>query len=341
MRPIVRRTTLSAALFAAAALTAFAQGPAPQASPATAAPPPGRLRSRRARPLHQALRRLLPVRLRRMAGEEPRPRRSRALRAVRRAHRAQPDDPARHPGRRSPSRPEAVPPSTRRSATTTPPAWTRRRSRRRARPPSSRTSTASRAIKTKADLAAELARLHLAGVRGALPLRRPARLQERDACSIAARGPGRPRPARPRLLPEGRGRASRTCASSTPRTCRRCSSCWARRRRPRRRRRRPSSTSRPRWPAPRSSGSSAATPPTAYHKMKREELAALAPAFDWSAYFTAARRARVHGAQRGLAGLLQGRSSDVARRSRAWTTGRPTCAGTPCTTRPRSCPPPS
>ena len=152
---------------------------------------------------------------------------------------------------------------------------------------SSRRSTASPAIKTKAELAR----------RGRPPARARAssalfgfgsQPDFKDATKVhRGRGPGRPRPARPRLLPEGRARASRTCASSTRPTSQRMfelpgdaprGGAEAAQTRPGDRDRAGPRVARAREaPRPRER-----LPP-----MTKAELAALAPAFDWDAYFAA------------------------------------------------------
>ena len=162
-----------------------------------------------------ALRRLLPVRLRRLARAEPGARGPRALRALRRAGRAQPDDAARHPGEGVGARRPSGARSTSGSATTTrrcmdeagieakgagrpqarcstasPPSRPRSRAGRRGRPP------------------AQLGRAR------AVRLRLAAGLQGRRR-STSRPGPGRPGPARPRLLPEGRA-ALRGRAQAVP-----------------------------------------------------------------------------------------------------------------------------
>ena len=67
------------------------------------------------------------------------------------------------------------------------------------------------------------------------------------------------------------------------------------------------------------------------HKMTRKELAALAPGFDWDGYFTAIGAPGFHGAQRRLAGLLQG-DEPAARRAQPRRLEDLSPLARPCTT---------
>ena len=212
------RRTLSAARhrsFAARCLSSAvarrrAQSAAPRRTPAA-------VELAVARPHGRSLHRLLPVRLRRLDGGQSDAGRSPALGPIRRAAGAQLRRPARVLEAAAAGRDAD---DARRSATTTPPAWTRRRSSARGSTPLAadlRNDRGARAAPRRSARRARRISTRSASTRssGSASQHRLAR----DATTAdRGRRSGRPRPARPRLLPPRRRAIGRDPANSTSST---------------------------------------------------------------------------------------------------------------------------